>query len=402
MSIAPTYAPFMQWGEPALPALSRLIHHAFASPLDGAAKWLKDDAGLDNIRCVSVAAPHKPPAACLIRIPMGQYFGGRAVPMLGIAGVAVAPESRGKGLARYMMESLIKEAHADDFPLSSLYASTQGLYRQVGYEQGGHRHLMKIAPHRIDTRDTDPPVRPLADRDIAAVHDCYSAFAARFGGMLDRGPYVWNRVRSWREKVYSGFAIDAPGGGLEGYLYLTQVRGTTSGDSEIQLSDFVFLTPRAGRRLLSFLADFATTTLSVQFAGSPLHPALSLLNTHDYTSAGHHIWMLRIVNVETALVQRGYPQHVSAAVQLNIRDPIAKSNDGAWTLSVEHGRATVRKESAVRPAATCSINALAAIYSGLYTASQAVLLGWMEGDPAAIAAIDAVFMSSTPWMPDFF
>jgi predicted acetyltransferase len=113
--------------------------------------------------------------------------------------------------------------------------------------------------------------------------------------------------------------------------------------------------------------------------------------------------MLRITDLAKAMTLRGYPRSVAASIQLNVHDPIVRANDGSWTLSVEHGRAEITREATPRPAMTCSIQGLAAVYSGLYTARQAALLGWVEGDAGALEAADAIFGGfGTPWMPDFF
>jgi len=137
----------------------------------------------------------------------GQHFGGKSVSMLGIAGVGVAPEARGRGSARWMMSLAMQEAQADGFALSTLFASTQGLYRQVGYEQAGYRCQIKLLPHRIDVRAREPHVRPLTPEDEPAIQACYKAFAGEFAGMLDRGPYIWRRIKEFRDKSYHGFGL---------------------------------------------------------------------------------------------------------------------------------------------------------------------------------------------------
>ena len=396
MSESRTYGPV---GEQDVPSIVRLIHHAFASTPDAEEKWIRP-TGLENFRGVREPG-HAPLAGCLLRIEMGQRFGGRGVSMLGIAGVAVAPEHRGQGTARWMMGKAMQEAHDDGFALSALYASTQGLYRQVGYEQAGYRCVTKVLPHRIDVRDREPTVRPLTAHDDQAMAACYAAFSGRFAGTLERGPYIWRRVREFRGTKYHPFGIDAPGGGLEGYVFLHQNRVNDA--IELDVADFAFRSARAGRRLLGFLADFSTTTKEISIAGAPLHPALSLLTSHHHTIAKSEIWMARITDLARALTERGYPRNFSATLRLNIHDPIVRANDGSWTLHVEHGRGVVKKEAAVRPALTCEIGKFAAIYTGLYTASQAALLGWAEGEAGALEAADAVFGGfGTPWMPDFF
>jgi len=382
-----------------VPSLVRLIHHAFASTPDVEEKWIRP-TGLDNFRGVREQA-RGPLSSCLLRINMGQFFGGRSVPMLGIAGVAVSPESRGQGTARWMMGESMREAREDGFALSGLYASTQGLYRQVGFEQAGHRCTTKLLPHRIDVRMREPLVRPLTAYDDHAMAACYGQFAQSFAGMLDRCPYIWRRVREFRDKKYHGFGIEGTGGAIDGYVFLMQNR--TADGIEIEVSDIAFTTARDGRRLLGFLADFSTTTKEITINGAPLHPILSLMTSHHHEIVKSEVWMLRITDLTKALTERGYPRHLAATIQLNIHDPIIRENDGSWTLHVEHGRAEVKKEAAVRPTITCEVGALASLYSGFYTATQGALLGWVEGERNALEAADAIFGGfGAPWMTDFF
>jgi predicted acetyltransferase len=375
------------------------MHHAFASTPETEQKWIRP-SGLANFRVVRMGNAATP-SACFLRVAMGQHFGGKSVSMAGIAGVAVAPEARGHGAARWMMSRAMQEAQEDGFALSALYASTQGLYRQVGYEQAGYRCMIKVLPHRIDVRAREPEVRPLTEGDEPAIQACYKAFAMQFAGMLDRGPYIWRRVKEFRDKSYHGFGIEGPGGKLEGYVYLVQSR--VPDGIEIEVSDMAFLSARTAQRLLGFLADFSTTTKDITLPGPPLHPALSLLTSHHFTITKSEFWMLRITDIVRAMAQRGYPKSVATAIRLNVHDPIVRANDGSWTLSVEHGRGELKKEATARPAITSSIQGLAAVYSGLYTARQAALLGWLEGEPGALEAADAIFGGfGTPWMTDFF
>ena len=64
---------------------------------------------------------------------------GRDVPLGAVAGVAVAPEARGSGIASGMMASSLDALRLAGVPLAALYASTFALYRKVGYEQAGSR-----------------------------------------------------------------------------------------------------------------------------------------------------------------------------------------------------------------------------------------------------------------------
>ena len=62
-------------------------------------------------------------------------IGGRRVPTAGVAGVAVAPEYRGAGLARQVMTHLLSEARGRGAVISTLFRTAPALYRSLGYEQ---------------------------------------------------------------------------------------------------------------------------------------------------------------------------------------------------------------------------------------------------------------------------
>jgi predicted acetyltransferase len=381
-------------GEDDLPELARLVSHAFAGPLEGAAEWLRA-AGLQHVRVLREGGR---PVASLLRIPMGQYFGGRSVPMMGVAGVAVAPEARGRGLARRIMRQGLLEMHAEGWPISCLYASTQSLYRQVGYEQAGHRFMIRVPLSQIDVRERSAPVLPLADKSAAEVEACYRDFATAQQGWLDRGVYCWARVREMRGERYHGFGVEE-NGKLSGYLYLLQKR-KENGRHDVLTSDLAFRTPQAGRRLLGFLADFATVGEDAVVFGGPHHPLLWLLGQQRFTVTLRDYWMTRLTDVVRALEGRGYPTAVSARVQLEVSDELIAKNAGRWVLSVEKGRGTVEKGGSGE--VHIEARTLAALWSGFATPEQLRLLGAIEGSNAALSVLGAVFASGTPAMSDMF
>ena len=392
-----------------LPRVARLLHHAFAGQEDMCGIWLRD-AGLEQVRVM--CGSEEEPDATLVRIPMGQYFGGMSVPMLGIAGVAVAPEARGCGIGLRLMEEAIDECAREGWALTGLYASTQSLYRQVGYEQAGHRFETRLSAHRVADRgglpkltgDSDIITRQLTDADNDAVQSCYARFAEMFNGLLDRGPYCWQRTRKMRDGTLTkGFGFFC-GGSLDGYLFLHQTRKPETGHHDVSVLDMAFTTPRAARAAARFLSNFGTVADDISFFGGPLHPLLSLLPQQVYEVVKRDYWMIRVVDLKKALEERGYPRGVTASVGLQITDRLVPANQGAWTLEVADGRGTVRGGvSAPGGCLRLDIRSLGPVYSGLWTPAQAAMLGLIEGDQGAIEAAGAIFAGGgTPWMIDMF
>ncbi|MBK9187813.1 MAG: sterol carrier protein domain-containing protein [Phycisphaerales bacterium] len=163
----------------------------------------------------------------------------------------------------------------------------------------------------------------------------------------------------------------------------------------------VFLTPDAGRQILAFFADFEPTADTIVFHGSPAHPLLSLLPQQRYSVEFKDVWMIRITHLDRALATRGYNPGVRTSVTLNVHDDVICGHEGSWMLRVEGGRAIVAR-GAEGPVLDCTISGLAAMYSGLFTPTQARMLGWCSGGDEAMHAAGAIFHGSMPWMIDQF
>jgi predicted acetyltransferase len=384
-----------------VPRISSLIATAFGGPVKDCEEWVRNQ-GLGDIRGVERASGGGGRTdACLRRIEMGQFFGGRSVPMIGIAGVAVAPEARGQGLARWMMQHALEEMYERGEPLSALYASTQPLYRQVGYEQAGHRMTFTVPISELDVGERGGPWEVVELDSVERLHAPYRAYAAHFNGMLDRGAYVWKRKFELRGSNGIGYASIGADGAIDAYAVVMQKR-KDSGRITIELSDLAFLDAAAGRKLLGMLHDYASMADELIFYGGPTHPLLPLLSQQHATGAFKEFWMLRLVRVADALRLRGYNPAVNTEVHLHVTDETLPGNSGPLVLRVAGGRAEVTPGG--RGEVRVSERALASLYSGFLTPASARLGGGaIDGPELAMSALGAAFCGTgTPWMTDFF
>jgi len=382
-----------------IPAVAGLLHHAFAGPRDKCEEVIKA-AGVSQLRVIR-PAPGAAPSACLWRIAMAQYFGGRSVRMDGIAGVAVAPGERGVGLGREIMRACVREMAAQGVPISTLYPATQTLYRQVGYEQAGYRCEITIPIDALQGGRRELAVRPLTDADAGLIRACYGPWAAAYDGMVDRGDYIWSRIRRNRDHEYEPFGAFNAGGGLEGYLFLNQTRKPETGRFDAALSDIAWATPAAGQTLLRFLADLGTMGENLTLFGGPGHPLIMLMDGVRYQVRRKDYWMTRILRVKEALEARGYAASTRATVCFEIEDDLVAENTGGWTLRVEAGLGRVERGT-TGETLRLHARALAALYCGWVTPRQAAAVGWVQGSPAALHAAEGVFNAGTPWMSDMF
>ena len=340
-------------------------------------------------------------------LPFGQFFGGKSVPMMGVGAVGIAPEHRGQRAASTLMQACLKEMRKRGYPLSALYPATLPLYRSVGYEQAGVRFEVRIPAKTLNLRGTDRAahlqVRRITAKDQPLLERCYRAKASINNGNLDRSDFIWHRVFEPRGQKTLGVAVINPKTkAAEGYTLYLQ-KETPEAPYSLHLTDLVALTPDAGRRLLWFFADHRSMTHEVVFTGTPDDPIIKLLPERNYHAKLLDHWMLRIVDVAKALTMRGYSPNVAGEAHLDIEDDLVSDNAGKYLVSVNNGRAKVKRggTGAIR----LDIRGLAALYSSHVTPANLLVTGQMDASAKAgdqVDALQAMFAGPAPWLPDMF
>lgn len=325
-----------------------------------------------------------------------QWFGGRGIPMGAIGAVGVAPHVRAKGVARHLMSETIRDLRDRGVPLSTLYASTQHLYRAVGYEQAGNfiryeaptrsvpRFASELDVHPIDPADADL-MKAIADR------------AEKPNGYARRDDLQWAFLAEpWDNRIFAwvvGSREDP-----QGYLFLIQSKGEDG--YVVHAKDFVALNRAARERIWNLLGDHRSLGRTCRFDGGGTLPDLLLFGEQEYRVHEYDRWMLRITDVPAALASRGYPGPVDAEIHLEIEDDIVPENQGPFVVRVTGGRAEVQPggEGTMK----MHVRALAPLFTGLSSASTLMELGHLAGDAVTIEAADAAFAGPEPVMVERF
>lgn len=371
--------------------------HAFAFEKPDTLAWL-DAAGRDNIRIVVRGGRVM---AGLAVVPMGQFFGGRSVPTFGIAGVCARADVQRQGMAKFLMRQALLEAAKSNVPLSTLYASTKSLYRGVGYEMAGSHFRTRFGPVELPQFAVEPGLRlrEIEDADLPQVEALYLDVARTQPGQLERGRYIWDRVRGARFGIPQGILVEGDEG-IEGYIYYAKRKHERGFRHAVVLVDLVGRTPRALRRLWSFVRGLGSMVECIDWFSEPADPAFMILPDPRFGLQLVENFMLRIVDVPAALTARGWPTGIGSRIDFEIEDPLIESNAGAWTMTLEDGRASVHRGGT--PRARLSIRALASLY-GSFASSDALLqIGELEADEETRRAIDGAFAGPRAWCRDMF
>ncbi len=381
----------------ALADLFRVSYASFGQPAEFADRCI-EHIGRENLR---ITLRGKRIVAGLGVYYFRQWFGGCGITSAGISNVAVAPESRGTGVGTETMCAVVQQLHAQGVPLSALYPSTYPVYRNAGYEPAGERQMLEVDVRTLGVRDRTYTMRPATDADREAIYALHRTYGRRNNGNVDRTPREWSRIFDFATDPVCAYVIEPPGrqGGIEGYVIYTQYADPPV-PYEIRVRDQAFLTPAAGRRLLTFFADHATMARNVVYQGAQRDPLLALARFEHLNVRARQYWMLRLVDVAAALRERGYPAGLTAELHLEIGDDLLPQNNGRFVLQISGGTGRVRKGGQGR--LKLDVRGLAPLFTGHLSATQLALAGLLEGTEADMALASAAFAGPSPWMSDGF
>lgn len=373
-------------------ALGSILAHCFGFPVEETPDWFAR-AGHENAR---VLHRNNKVIGGLLTIPMGQFFGGRSVPTVGIAGVGISPDARGSGVATQLMTETVREARRSGFALSTLYPATVPLYAGVGYARAGARYEIGITPYAAITRSRELAVEQVAGADDPDVRGTYARFAALRSGFLDRGPYIWGRIFKPRKGAPEAFKVLREGA-CEGYVVVKHTMGESR--SDVTVNDFVATTRAAAERLLDLIAGYGSVATSIRWWGAAPDLLTSALRDRRHEIRVTDYWMVRVCDVERALGSRGYPR-VEATLDLDVADDLVSENSGRFRLRVRDGRATIERggEGTFR----VDVRGLSALYTGFHDARTLAALGDVDASEGDLAVADAIFAGRAPAMSDFF
>ncbi|MEH1983975.1 MAG: GNAT family N-acetyltransferase [Nostoc sp.] len=374
--------------------LGHIFEQCFISALGGEEAYI-NLIGVENFRIIRESEQL---IGGLATLDMGQWWGGLRVPMTGIAVVGIAPEYRGSGAAIALMEQTLKELYARGIPLSALYPAVQGLYRKVGYEQGGSWCNWEVPTKSIQLREQPLTLQPIFPLNHQVFHQLYQQQARLTHGYLDRHPAIWERLiqPDDKETFYAYFigTKEKP----QGYILFSQ--HSTEDSTILRVKDWVILTVAAAQSFWSFLASHRSQIEQVRWRSS-VSDSLTLLLPEQTAKLKQTMrWLLRVVDVVKALEMRGYPSGIQAELHLDIQDNLLDANNGKFILSVANGRGEVTKGG--KGELQLDIRELAPLYTSLFTPYHLQIAGKLHGTETAISAATQIFAGASPWVADFF
>ena len=358
-----------------------------------------DRVGRENTRTISIGG------RCLGGLTfyrMGHWFGGKAIPTAGISGVAIDPAHRGTGTCRALLEGVMQEIYEEGFPLASLYASTQTLYRKVGFEQAGTQTLYSLPIASIaGGHDRSCPIERLESVPWDRLQPIARQRAELGNGQLERTAGLWQRMFAPNNRLPTKVYLLGDSHSPEGFVVLQANNPANGVPQPLIATDWVVTTGRALERLLALIRDHRSIYETFQWYGAPQDPLIFAADEHRTKVIDQTRWMERILRVPEALSQRGYRSGVRTTLELQIVDDLFPANTGNWQVQIADGAAQV--SAGGQGGLRMSVGTLAPLFTGYYSASELAQIGRIEtSDRRQLAAADQAFAGPAPWMPEVF
>jgi predicted acetyltransferase len=312
----------------------------------------------------------------------GHWFGGRLVPASGVAGVAVVPEWRNRGVARRMLTHLLHAAHERGAAISTLFPTTLTPYRRLGWEEVGAltATAWPIAAVAAAVPGKDLSFRPATGDDKPRLDELYRDVARQSNGLMDR-----DTPAHWPGEPHGVTVAVDPSGAVVGYAAWTRGHGYDA-NSTVTVDELIGVDDQAVAGLLWTVGGWASVAGTAILRLRPDDPAPFLFPSTGGTVHMRHPWMLRLVDAPKAFHERGYHPLVAGAVDLMLVDAECAWNAGPHRLAVAEGAG--RLEPGGSGTVRMSARGLAAWYAGI-APSTLRGAGLIDGDDPFLAVATA-------------
>ncbi|MEP6695632.1 MAG: GNAT family N-acetyltransferase [Pseudonocardiales bacterium] len=331
----------------------------------------------------------------------GHWFGGRLVSASGVAGVAAAAEARGTGLARRVLTALLEAARDRGAVISTLFPTTHGFYRRLGYEEVGSLVWTALSTSALSTLRHPPDVvlRPAEARDVPALLELYRTVARSGSGLMERSGSNFDTTADAVLAGHDGITIAEADGEIEGYASWDRGPGYDAA-GRLSVDDLIGLSGPATTALLAMLGTWASVAPTLHLRLPQPDPAVLLAPFGGAIAHSRQPWMLRVLDAPGAVAARGWPEDVEGSVDLLIEDDTCPWNTGPHRLVLEggHGRLEAGGTGEVR----LGPRGLAMVYAGAADPTVLRRAGLVAGPARHDGFVRAATAGPPPALLDYF
>lgn len=335
-------------------------------------------------------------------LDFGSWFGGRVLPTVGIGGVAIAAEHRGRGLARGLMTQVLDHHRSHGAVISTLFPTAPGYYRGFGYEViGSYDEVVVPSASLVPPRASSSHLRArrAETTDAVAIRDLHAAWASEQNGPCTRrGPALAVEGDEWVAGHEAVTVVEDADGRIRGFASWDRGEGVGS-DAHLAVTDLIADGEDAHRALWGVLGSFSEVVGGVRLYTSGADVARYALPGKAWKVSVEDVYMMRIEDVASALSGIALPFEVSAPFTV-AGDPLGVL-DGSYELSVADGVTACRRSDDDR-GPTFSARGLALCVAGTQSCANLRRAGLLDGPNTWDRVIDHVVGGRQVHVRDYF
>lgn len=320
-----------------------------------------------------------------------QFWGGRPMPMGGVAGVVVAPEARGRGVGSLLMRAVTQHSLELGDLVSALYPATIPMYRALGWEVVGAQHRISMSAEALRTLGgKDVPLRPATESDVEPFR---KRLLERYVAQRANGPKLVSVAEAKDHLIGDDMMSYVTDGGFVVYEW-------RKGD--LVVSYLLADTREIACALWAVVGSGSAIAKKVVAYVAPDDPIHLLLPEEVAHESDLKRWMFRVQDVSKAVAERGFSPTVNGSAAMVLQDRLLPGNGGSWRLEVSGGRGQLVPAQAAEPTLELGPNGFAALFAGtpvhvLRTAGLAV-----GGEPGDDEFLDAAFGGRAAYLLEYF
>ena len=319
----------------------------------------------------------------------------------GVGAVAVDLLHKKEHVAKEMIDYFLAHYREQGAALAILYPFRPDFYKRMGFGYGPKMDQYRVKPDAFPKGPTKAHVRMLGEADVAAVLACYTRYAQRTHGMIERRERDIKKMLENQEHVIIGYER---AGRIEGYIVFDFEKGEMSLHNDIHIRELVYENHAALSELLIYLhtqADqirhviFETLDSTFYFLLSdPRNGAPNLIPPvyHESNVQGVGL-MFRVIDAPRMfeLLQARDFGGQTCRLRLTLTDSFLPENAGSTTVHFERGRAALADEGAdveVR----MNVAEFSSLLAGAVDFEALMLYGLAEiSDPAYVQTLQRLF-----------
>jgi len=320
-----------------------------------------------------------------------QFWGGRLMPMGGVAGIVVAPEARGRGVGSQLMKAMAQRSRELGDLVSALYPATIPMYRAHGWEVAGAQHRITLSADALRTLGgKDVPLRTATESDIEPF---LKGLRDRYAAQRANGPKLPTAAEAKEQLTDAAMMSYVTDRGHVVYQWH---------EGDLVVSYLSADTPEVARALWSVVGSGSSIAKRVVAYVAPDDP-IHLLMPEEVANETHvKRWMFRVMDAPKAIAARGFSPAVTGSAPLALEDPLLPGNSGSWRLDVSAGRGELIPADPTNASLRLGPNGFAALYAGtpVHVLRTSGLVS--GGEPAGDELLDAAFAGRAAYLLEYF